>query len=102
MNPRTVRVAVVTGAGSGIGRAVAIGLSADGFAVVLAGRRRDALVVTSESIATESLVQPTDVCDVASVDNLFAAVGGDGFDLPATSRCPHADYKVTIEYIGGF
>jgi NAD(P)-dependent dehydrogenase (short-subunit alcohol dehydrogenase family) len=70
----STRVALVTGAGTGIGRAVAIGLAADGFAVVLAGRRSDLLDETAESIDTGSLVQPTDVCDVASVDALFAAI----------------------------
>ncbi|MGZ4772443.1 MAG: SDR family NAD(P)-dependent oxidoreductase, partial [Ilumatobacteraceae bacterium] len=43
----STRVALVTGAGSGVGRAVAIGLAADGFAVVLAGRREDALHETA-------------------------------------------------------
>jgi NAD(P)-dependent dehydrogenase (short-subunit alcohol dehydrogenase family) len=70
----STRVALVTGAGSGVGRAVAIGLAADGFAVVLAGRREDALHETAASLATEFLVQPTDVRDVASVDALFAAI----------------------------
>jgi NAD(P)-dependent dehydrogenase (short-subunit alcohol dehydrogenase family) len=70
----STRVALVTGAGSGVGRAVAIGLAADGFALVLAGRREDALHETAASIATEFLVQPTDVRDVASVDALFAAI----------------------------
>ncbi len=68
------RVALVTGAGSGVGRAVAIGLAADGFAVVLAGRREDALHETAASVATDFLVQPTDVRDVVSVDVLFAAI----------------------------
>jgi NAD(P)-dependent dehydrogenase (short-subunit alcohol dehydrogenase family) len=67
------RVALVTGAGSGIGRAVAIGLANDGFDVVLAGRRVDSLEETARSVATESLVVPTDVRDVAAVDALFAA-----------------------------
>jgi NAD(P)-dependent dehydrogenase (short-subunit alcohol dehydrogenase family) len=69
-----VKVALVTGAGSGIGRAVAVGLGADGFSVVLAGRRLDALDATAALIATESLVQPTDVGDVESVDALFAEI----------------------------
>ncbi len=69
----TARVALVTGAGSGIGRAVAIGLAVDGFAVVLAGRRKDALEETAASIVTDFLVQPTDVTDVSEVDALFAA-----------------------------
>jgi NAD(P)-dependent dehydrogenase (short-subunit alcohol dehydrogenase family) len=67
------RVALVTGAGSGVGRAVAIGLAADGFAVVLAGRRREALEETAGLIATDTLVQPTDVGEVGDVDALFAA-----------------------------
>jgi len=67
------RVALVTGAGSGIGRAVAIGLSQDGFDVVLAGRRAEALEETARSISTASLVVPTDVRDVEAVDTLFAA-----------------------------
>jgi NAD(P)-dependent dehydrogenase (short-subunit alcohol dehydrogenase family) len=69
-----MRVALITGAGSGIGRAVAIGLAVDGFAVVLAGRRENALNETATKIDAESLVQPTDVSDVASVDALFAAI----------------------------
>jgi len=67
------RIAIVTGAGSGIGRAVAIGLSSDGFDVVLAGRRGELLEETARSISTASLVVPTDVRDVESVDALFAA-----------------------------
>ena len=70
----TARVALVTGAGSGIGRAVAIGLAADGFTVVLAGRRADALAETASLVSTDSMVHPTDVTDVASVDALFAAI----------------------------
>ena len=74
MDPGAPRVALVTGAGSGIGRAVAIGLAADGFSVVLAGRRRDALEATAALVAGDTLVQPADVTDVASIDALFAAV----------------------------
>ena len=67
------RVALVTGAGSGIGRAVAVGLAIDGFVVVLAGRRAEVLEETASLVSTNSLVQPTDVADAASVDALFAA-----------------------------
>jgi NAD(P)-dependent dehydrogenase (short-subunit alcohol dehydrogenase family) len=68
------RIAVVTGAGSGIGRAAAIALGRDGWTVALAGRRRDALDETAGLIGGESLVVPTDVANPASVAALFAAV----------------------------
>jgi NAD(P)-dependent dehydrogenase (short-subunit alcohol dehydrogenase family) len=64
---------MVTGAGSGIGRASAVALADDGFAIVLAGRRADALGATAELVSTESLVVPTDVGDPDDVDALFAA-----------------------------
>ncbi|MBN4048115.1 SDR family oxidoreductase [bacterium AH-315-O15] len=72
----TSRTAVVTGAGSGIGRAVALALLAEGYAVALAGRRRDALEQTRNASADRerALVVPTDVTDPASVGALFAAV----------------------------
>jgi NADP-dependent 3-hydroxy acid dehydrogenase YdfG len=66
---------VVTGAGSGIGRAVARGLLDAGWRVALAGRRRDALRETAGHHADRSaLVVPTDVADPPSVSALFAAV----------------------------
>ena len=63
------KVAIVTGAGSGIGRAVALGLQANGYSVVLAGRRRDALEQTAAEagISPRLLVVPTDVSDERSV-----------------------------------
>jgi NAD(P)-dependent dehydrogenase (short-subunit alcohol dehydrogenase family) len=69
-------VAVVTGAGSGIGRHVALGLQAAGWDVALAGRRADALAETVAKGAGERklLAVPTDVTDPASVDALFARV----------------------------
>ncbi|KQY63624.1 MULTISPECIES: SDR family oxidoreductase [unclassified Nocardioides] len=66
-------VAVVTGAGSGLGRAIAHGLAGAGFTVALLGRRADALEETAESIA-DALVLPTDVTVPSSVDTAFAAV----------------------------
>ncbi|HVV18273.1 MAG TPA: SDR family NAD(P)-dependent oxidoreductase, partial [Pseudonocardiaceae bacterium] len=60
------RVAVVTGAGSGIGHAVAAALSADGWTVVSAGRHQDKLDVGTAHV--------TDVRDPASVTALFAFV----------------------------
>jgi len=69
------RVAVVTGAGSGIGRAVALALLNDGYVVALAGRRLEPLQETASLASTgTALVLPTDVTDPASVDALFAAV----------------------------
>jgi NAD(P)-dependent dehydrogenase (short-subunit alcohol dehydrogenase family) len=75
------KVAIVTGAGSGIGRAVAIGLAAGGFRVALAGRRQDALEETARRAATPdaTLVVPTDVTSPESVRALFdRAVAGFG------------------------
>ncbi len=70
------RIAVITGAGSGIGRAVAIKLAGAGYRLVLAGRRADALDETA-ALATGSpepiLCVPTDVADAASVAALFEA-----------------------------
>jgi NAD(P)-dependent dehydrogenase (short-subunit alcohol dehydrogenase family) len=76
MSSTPIRSAVVTGAGSGIGRACAQALVADGWQVAFVGRRREAL---DESIAASAapergLAVPTDVGDPASVAALFAAV----------------------------
>jgi NAD(P)-dependent dehydrogenase (short-subunit alcohol dehydrogenase family) len=71
------RVAVVTGAGSGIGRQVACALLEAGYHVALAGRREDALRTTVETAGAGSeraIVLPTDVADPASVDALYDAV----------------------------
>jgi NAD(P)-dependent dehydrogenase (short-subunit alcohol dehydrogenase family) len=65
------RVALITGAGSGIGRASAIALARDGFAIVLAGRRRDLLEEAADEIPAETLIVQTDITDPRSVDDLF-------------------------------
>ena len=67
------RVAIVTGAGSGIGRAVALALGEAGWRVVLAGRRREALDETAALGDGSTLAVPCDVADEASVDALFDA-----------------------------
>ncbi|MDX3075581.1 SDR family NAD(P)-dependent oxidoreductase [Streptomyces sp. MI02-7b] len=68
------KIAVVTGAGSGIGRAVAHELSAAGWTVALAGRRQEALRETAAAAAGETAVIPTDVTRPEAVEALFGAV----------------------------
>ncbi len=70
--------ALITGAGSGIGRAVALALLEQGYRVALAGRRAEALAETA-ALAGENhgnaLAVPTDVGDAAQVDALFERIG---------------------------
>jgi NAD(P)-dependent dehydrogenase (short-subunit alcohol dehydrogenase family) len=65
------KTAIVTGAGSGIGRAVAKALLGAGYNVALAGRRRAELEKTAEGHGEAALVAPTDVTQEASVFDLF-------------------------------
>jgi NAD(P)-dependent dehydrogenase (short-subunit alcohol dehydrogenase family) len=70
------KVAIVTGAGSGIGRATALALLKAGWRVVLAGRRADALEATRSAagnLAGHAISVPTDATDPAAVKALFAA-----------------------------
>ena len=69
------KVAIVTGAGTGIGKAVALALLGEGYAVVLAGRRKELLeagALEGKSSGSRTLVVPTDVSDPASIRALFA------------------------------
>jgi NAD(P)-dependent dehydrogenase (short-subunit alcohol dehydrogenase family) len=69
------KVAIVTGAGTGVGKAVAIAFLQDGYRVALAGRRKEPLeqaVKEAGSAAGQALIMPTDVRDPASVRALFA------------------------------
>jgi NAD(P)-dependent dehydrogenase (short-subunit alcohol dehydrogenase family) len=69
------KIAIVTGAGSGIGKAVAIGLAREGYSVVLAGRRREPLEATALELKqanAKTLVVPADIGDPAAVRELFA------------------------------
>jgi len=68
------KIALVTGAGSGIGRAAALALSRDGYTIVLAGRRADKLEAVAHEVDGATLVVPTDVSDPASIRALFAKI----------------------------
>jgi NAD(P)-dependent dehydrogenase (short-subunit alcohol dehydrogenase family) len=70
------KIAIVTGAGTGIGKAVTLALLADGYQVALAGRRREPLEQTAaeSGVIARTLIAPTDVSDPAAVQALFTAV----------------------------
>jgi NAD(P)-dependent dehydrogenase (short-subunit alcohol dehydrogenase family) len=100
------RVAVVTGAGSGIGRAVTAGLLDAGYHVALAGRRDDALRDTLDSAADaaeRAIVVPTDVTDPDAVHELFARVAREWgrvdllFNNAGVFGSPAAFHEVALE-----
>jgi NAD(P)-dependent dehydrogenase (short-subunit alcohol dehydrogenase family) len=69
------KVALVTGGGSGIGKAAALALAKEGFAAVIGGRRRERLQEVAreiENLGGQVLAVPTDVTDPSSVKNIFA------------------------------
>ena len=66
------KIALVTGAGSGVGRSAALALARDGYALVLAGRKAENLQAVAKEAAGETLVVPTDVREAASIKALFA------------------------------
>jgi NAD(P)-dependent dehydrogenase (short-subunit alcohol dehydrogenase family) len=70
------KTAVVTGAGTGIGKAVTLALLRDGYSVALASRRREPLeqAAAESADAARTLIAPTDVSDPAAVQALFALV----------------------------
>jgi NAD(P)-dependent dehydrogenase (short-subunit alcohol dehydrogenase family) len=73
MSPHT-KVALVTGAGTGIGKAVALAFLQEGYRVTLTGRRKELLeqaVIEAGAAAGQALIVPTDVRDPASVRALF-------------------------------
>src|SRR5262245_36773022 len=67
------RVAVITGAGSGIGRIVALALSRRGYQLALAGRRPEPLAAVAEACIGEAIPIATDVCDATAVARLFGS-----------------------------
>ncbi len=66
------KIAIVTGAGSGIGKACALALLAEGYSVALAGRRVEPLEEIAETAGTRAIAVPTDVGDPEAVRHLFA------------------------------
>jgi NAD(P)-dependent dehydrogenase (short-subunit alcohol dehydrogenase family) len=107
------KVAIVTGAGSGIGRAVALALLGDGYAVALAGRREDPLQETAAAAgeaAPRALAVPTDISDPASVralfdktkeafgrlDVLFNNAGIGAWAIPL-EELPYEDWKAAVD-----
>src|SRR5262249_13042298 len=73
----TAKIALVTGAGTGVGRAVAIALAKAGYSLVLAGRRKDMLdQVAGEinAVGAQALAVPSDVSKRESILQLFATV----------------------------
>src|SRR5207249_3095654 len=70
----TDKIAIVTGAGTGVGKAAALALLANGWSVALAGRRKEMLeAAASEAKAgSRTLIVPTDVADPAAIRALFA------------------------------
>jgi NAD(P)-dependent dehydrogenase (short-subunit alcohol dehydrogenase family) len=107
------KIAIITGAGSGIGRAVARAFAGDGYTVVLAGRRAPMLEEVAAEIrgsGSSFLVVPTDIADADSVAALFAATkstygrldvlfNNAGISPPATpiEDMPLAEWRATVD-----
>jgi NAD(P)-dependent dehydrogenase (short-subunit alcohol dehydrogenase family) len=73
----SAKIALVTGAGTGVGRAVAIALAKAGYSLVLAGRRKeplDAVAAEINAVGSQALAVPTDVSSRESILSLFATV----------------------------
>jgi len=71
----TIKVALITGAGTGVGKASALALAREGYAIALAGRRKeplDAVAAEIEALGAKALAVPTDIAKPEDIDNLFA------------------------------
>lgn len=74
MPPTPQKIALVTGGGTGIGKATAIALAKAGFTLVLAGRRPDPLDAVAKEIGGQTMVVPANVTDPEAVKSLFARI----------------------------
>ena len=93
----TDRIALVTGAGSGIGRAAAIRLSQSGLRVVLASRGAGALAATAAACPGPTLAIPADVTDPLAVDRLFSQAEQDWGAVEVLVAAAGAGYSARIE-----
>ncbi len=95
---QTGKIAVITGAGSGIGRAVALRLAAQGATVVLNGRNADKLEAVAKEIAQRkgaAVVRPGDISQRSGVSSLINGIGSEigRLDLAFNNAGGHADFK---------
>jgi NAD(P)-dependent dehydrogenase (short-subunit alcohol dehydrogenase family) len=91
------RIALVTGAGSGIGRSTAIRLSQAGLRVVLASRSADALAATAAACPGPTLAVPADITDPSAVDRLFGRAEQDWGAVEVLVASAGAGYSARIE-----
>jgi NAD(P)-dependent dehydrogenase (short-subunit alcohol dehydrogenase family) len=83
MHPMEGKTALVTGASSGIGRAIAKRFADDGAHVYLTGRRKDELEAAAEDIGPDAVAVPCDVSQAADLDHVMDVIRGDGRQLDA-------------------
>ncbi|MFD7003070.1 SDR family NAD(P)-dependent oxidoreductase [Streptomyces mirabilis] len=83
MPPMNGKTALVTGASSGIGRAIAQRFADDGARVYLTGRRKDELEAAAEAIGPDAVAVPADVSSAADLDRVMDVIRADGHRLDA-------------------
>src|ERR1700761_9585659 len=74
MRAKMTKIAMITGAGSGVGRAVAKALGRRGWQLALVGRKEDTLTETARQISGDQLIAPADIGDPAQVKAVFARI----------------------------